>query len=126
MQLLVDKARYFLRKNKGHFLACILGQDGAIAYRVKVKDKIFHVYYARDWYRNYQGISIPKNALQKGLDENAMIVIFINKLEYWLHSSKWIKGKNLTNKMYGTNEVLVKKIDLEKPGIEFPKGVDQY
>ena len=121
-----DKAIEFAQERKGIVVGSISGYDGPITFKVQVGDSMFHVYFARKWYIKYDGITIPKKALLEAIKENAMIVFFMNDAEYWKHSTEWMKGKQLTNSMYGTDEILCKKDDLEKTGIEFPKGIDSW
>ena len=123
---LKDKAFEFMQRYDGSIIEPIHGFIGIASYRIEVNDRIFHIYYAREWYRKYDGISISKDHLLLANKEFAMIVIFINNDEYWKHSTEWIKGKVVENSKFPETEILMRKNQLEKPGIEFPKGLDSF
>jgi hypothetical protein len=120
------KAEYFAEKYGGVILDSIIGKIGTAAYRVRVDDKMFHIFYNRRWYMKYDGISISQEQLNKALEDFAMIVIFMNDEEYWKHSTEWTKGMQVPNSKFNTYEILVKRTDLNRPPIPFPIGVDSW
>jgi len=107
------KTEEFIELHGGKVIDEIPGQAGTIGYKVLIDNRMFHVYYSREWYRKYNGISIPRGALAIGVGENATIVMYIINECFWQYASEWLaKGTHLENTMYGTAEVLIKKEDL--------------
>ena len=117
---LKDKAQDFADRNNGNLLNYINGNLGPISAKIIIDDHYYYIFFAREWYHKYDGITIPQNILQNAVRDHAMIVIFINDREYWQHSYKWCQGKILHNTMFDKTEVLMKRMDLENPGIKFP------
>ncbi len=121
------KTKEFVKTHGGHISGEIQGQKGTIAYKVQIDDRMFHIYYSRDWYRKYNGISIPDHALDVGLKENATIVMYVENGCFWQYASEWLRlSRIIKNKMYGgTMENLIKKEDLMTGTFaQQPKGVN--
>jgi hypothetical protein len=121
------KAEEFIELHGGNIVGDIQGQSGAIAYKVVIGERTFHIYYSRDWYRKYDGISIPDHALDVGLKENATIVMYVLNDCVWQYASEWMRlSRIIKNKMYGgTMENLIKKEDLLRGTFaQQPKGIN--
>ncbi len=108
------KTNEFVKVHGGSIVGELQGQKGAIAYKVAQDKKIFHIYYSREWYHKYNGISIPDHALDLGLKENAIIVMYVENDYFWQYATEWLRlSRIIKNKMYGgTMENLIKKEDL--------------
>jgi len=119
-------AQKFAKDHNGTITEELLGYSGPIAFVIKCGSKFYHIYFAREWYRKYDGITIPRNTLNVAVKQNAMIVIFVAGTEYWKHSSLWLGGQKLTNTMHDTVEVLMPRQDLENPGAKFPQTMDGW
>lgn len=122
-----EKTELFARENNGEILDPIHGDFGAISYRVKVNNHIFHIYYNREWYRKYNGVTLGITGLRLALDENAMLVFFMNKEQYWIHSLDFNKYKfSVRNSTTTEPQILVQKKYLHDAGIDFPRGIDSW
>ena len=117
----MEKAQEFADKHDAIFLSWISGDRGPMCGKVKIGANYYFVFYAREWYRKYDGITIPQDTLGSAIRHNAMIVMFVNDEEFWRHSTEWYKGRILHNTMFDKMEVLQKRDELEKPGIPFPR-----
>lgn len=127
MSSLKQKTEEFIEKHGGDLMGDIQGQDGAIAYKVNIDNRMFHIYYSRRWYYNPDGISIPDYALEKGLEENATIVVFVINECVWQYASEWLRlSRIIKNTTHGgTQEKLLIKDDLLSGTFaQKPKGVD--
>ena len=124
--MLKEKAIQFTNNIQGKIVEYINGHLGAISVKVEKDSKYYYVFSIREWYRKYNGVTIPKSILQSAINDNAMIVLFVNNEEYWKHSSEWKNGKSLHNSMFDKDEVLVKRNELNSPNTNFPTGIDSF
>ncbi len=123
---LKQKAEEFAERNNGILLSYIAGKLGPMTAKIKVGADYYYIFFAREWYHKYDGITIPKDALDSAVNLNAMIVIFVNDEEFWQHSSVWRLGRILENPMFHKVEVLQERQHLKPPGAPFPKSLEGF
>ena len=127
MSSIANKTEEFIEKHGGLIMGDIQGQDGVIAYKVRMGKRMFHIYYSRRWYYDPDGISIPDYALEIGLKEDATIVVCIINEWVWQYANEWLRlSRIIKNTTHGgTQEKLLKKEDLLTGTFaQKPKGVD--
>lgn len=126
---LIQKAEEFVELHGGKVTGTIPGRDGAIAYKVRRDERMFHIYYSRRWYYRPDGISIPEHALEVGLKENATIVVYVINECVWQYATEWHRlSTNIKNTTHGgTIEKLILKEDLLIGSFnQGRKGMDEF
>lgn len=104
------------------------GEKSRAGYKVEIDGNMIHVYTIRTWHNNRKAISISTVQLQEALDENALILMSYNEIEYSCHSTMWESdarrlGNYDVHTRFGTKEVFQEKqrfriLDLDKYLIE--------
>ena len=104
------------------------GEKSRAGYKVDIDGNRVHVYTLRTWHNNRKAISISREQLQEALDENALILMSYNGIEYVAHSKNWELWAKQDNNYdvhtrFGTREVFCKQemfrvLDLDKYLIE--------
>ena len=89
---------------------------------------MFHIYLSRRWYYNPDGISIPMETLEVGLEENATIVMYVNNECVWQYATEWLRlSRALPNARNNTIERLIKKEYLLTGSFQVkPTGMDEF
>ena len=100
------------------------GEKSRAGYKVQIDGNKIHVYTLRTWHNNRKAISISTIQLQEALDENALILMSYNRIEYVCHSQAWELWAKQDNNYdvhtrFGTTEVFCKQdmfriLDLDK------------
>ena len=100
------------------------GEKSRAGYKVNIDGNRIHVYTLRTWHNNRKAISISTIQLQEALDENALILMSYNRIEYVCHSQAWELWAKQDNNYdvhtkFGTTEVFCKQdmfrvLDLDK------------
>lgn len=128
-------AREFANKYSGEVVGVIhgnkilkSGEKSRAGYKVEIDGNQVHVYTIRTWHNNKKAISISTVQLQEALDENALILMSYNGIEYICHSTMWESdarrlGNYDVHTRFGTKEVFQEKqrfriLDLDKYLIE--------
>jgi len=124
--MLKEKSKYFADRIGGEIIRFIDGNFGSMSAKVEKDSEIYYVFSAREWYRKYNGITIPESILNLAVKDHAMIVVFLNDDEYWLHSSVWRNGRVLRNPMFGKIEVLATRDQLNTPDSKNVNGLDSF
>ena len=108
-----EKAQEFLERHGGNIVGAINLNGLPVSIKVQVGDQMFHIYYSRRWYYRPDGISIPENTLEEGIEEKAIIVMYVINDCVWQYASEWIKiSTTLRNSRNNTTERLIRKENL--------------
>lgn len=100
------------------------GKKSRAGYKVEIDGCMIHVYTLRTWHNNKKAISISTVQLQEALDDNALILMSFNRIEYVCHAQAWELWAKQDNNYdvhtrFGTTEVFCQKdmlrvLDLNK------------
>ena len=107
------------------------GKFSTMAYIVTVEDRIFHIYFSRQWYYKYDGITIPLDKLIEATEQDACIVIYVGDNEFWRHSTLWLEWAEqdkmiLKNTMYDKVEAFIKRRNLALPPVRTGRKLEEY
>ena len=82
------KAEEFVELHGGSIVGDIPLREGPVSFKVLIDNRMFHIYFSRRWYYNPDGISIPMETLEVGLEENATIVMYVNNECVWQYATE--------------------------------------
>jgi len=107
------KTEEFRKRYGGNIIGLIDLHGAPVSIKVQVDDQIFHIYFSRRWYYNPDGISIPEITLKEGVEDQAIIVMYVINDLVWQYASEWMKlSTTLKNSRNNTIERLIRKEDL--------------
>lgn len=122
------KAEEFVELHGGSIVGDIPLREGPVSFKVLIDNRMFHIYFSRRWYYNPDGISIPMETLEVGLEENATIVMYVNNECVWQYATEWLRlSRALPNARNNTIERLIKKEYLLTGSFQVkPTGMDEF
>ncbi len=123
-----EKAKEFVELHGGEIVGNIKLNGLPISIKVKVGERMFHIYYSRRWYYDPDGISIPDGTLQVGLDEDAIIVMYVIDECVWQYAGRWLRlSTTLKNSRNNTTERLIRKENLLRGSFDQKsQGMDDF